>query len=366
MFVLILIAVVSLMHGYLFLRIASLPLVSHYLPGKWFWSVALVLWLLFVLGAVYGHDGHGGLAGWMERIAMDWLGVLFISSSVMLGIDLLTGFGLWARSYLVRLRSIGLLLAGLMVSIALVQGGRAPVVVQYEVALPGLPQVLDGTKVAVLSDLHLGSQLGAPWLAARIQQVKALNADMILLLGDIFEGHGKPNPELTQQFQQLKAPLGVYAVTGNHEFHGDTGADIAMTERAGVVWLRDRRQEVAPGLFIAGVDDRGVRRRKGETNKIIGKLMDGPRQGATILLSHSSWQAEEAAENGVGLMFSGHTHGGQIWPFGYVVRQYYPLFAGRYDVSGMTVIVSRGTGLWGPRMRLWRPGEILEVTLNSQ
>ena len=87
--------------------------------------------------------------------------------------------------------------------------------------------------------------------------------------------------------------------------------------------------------------------------------------GAAILLSHSPLQAGAAAAAGAGLMLSGHTHDGQIWPFGYLVRLSYPLLGGRYEVDGMPVIVCRGTGTWGPRMRLWRPSEILRITLRS-
>ncbi len=85
--------------------------------------------------------------------------------------------------------------------------------------------------------------------------------------------------------------------------------------------------------------------------------------GAGILLSHAPTRAEEASRAGAGLMLSGHTHGGQIWPFGYLVGLRYPLLAGEYRVGGTTVLVCRGTGTWGPRMRLWHPGEILRVVL---
>jgi predicted MPP superfamily phosphohydrolase len=84
-----------------------------------------------------------------------------------------------------------------------------------------------------------------------------------------------------------------------------------------------------------------------------------------VLLSHTPWQADRAARAGAELMLSGHTHGGQIWPFGYLVQTAYPLLAGRYDVDGMPMIVSRGTGTWGPRMRLWHRSEILRVTLHA-
>jgi predicted MPP superfamily phosphohydrolase len=98
----------------------------------------------------------------------------------------------------------------------------------------------------------------------------------------------------------------------------------------------------------------------------IAQALEKRPPGTVILLSHTPWHTETAARAGVDLMLSGHTHGGQIWPFGYLVRARYPLIGGRYEVGDMTVIVCRGTGTWGPRMRLWRPGEILRVTLRSK
>ena len=99
---------------------------------------------------------------------------------------------------------------------------------------------------------------------------------------------------------------------------------------------------------------------------VLSQALLGRPPGGTILLSHTPWQAESAASAGAGLMLCGHTHGGQVWPFGYLISIMYPLLEGRYEVGGMPVIVCRGTGTWGPRMRLWRPSEILRVTLHGR
>jgi hypothetical protein len=117
---------------------------------------------------------------------------------------------------------------------------------------------------------------------------------------------------------------------------------------------------------LAGVDDFTALRRAADRRDSLSVALTGRPPGATILLSHTPWQAERAASAGVGLMLSGHTHGGQIWPFGYLTGLIYPLLQGRYEVDGTTVIVCRGTGVWGPRMRLWRPSEILRVTLHGR
>ena len=91
-----------------------------------------------------------------------------------------------------------------------------------------------------------------------------------------------------------------------------------------------------------------------------------PAGDASLFLSHRPQMLNEAASAGIGLMLCGHTHGGQIWPFSYVVARMNPLLAGRYEIDGMPVIVSRGAGTWGPRMRLWPPGEILRITLRAR
>lgn len=224
---------------------------------------------------------------------------------------------------------------------------------------------MDGTVLVAMSDLHVGTLLGKQWLDARVAQVQAEHPDLVVLLGDIFEGHDDPQKELLQVLHRLSAPLGVWAVLGNHEFHGRDTTGASLTNIDGVRVLINSWAEVRPGLVLAGVDDLTANHRSGLGGDPISKALTSRPVGATILLSHTPWQAEKAASAGTGLMLSGHTHGGQIWPFGYLVQRVYPLLGGRYDVDGMTVIVCRGTGTWGPRMRLWRPGEILRVTLRA-
>lgn len=365
MFITILSIIVSLMHGYLFWRIASLPWFSSHPRRKRLWIAALLIWLLFILGSVLGHGNDGWFSSVMERLAMDWLGVLFIATTVMMALDLLTGFGLWMKRYLAWLRGSSLLLACLLIAIAMVQGLRPPVVVHHDVLLPDLLPELDGTTLAALSDLHLGSQLGPEWLADRVAQVQILQPDIIVLLGDNFEGHGEPNPALLPVLSELKAPLGVYAVTGNHEHFSDTSSAISLTERAGIQWLRDRWLQIRPGLILAGVEDLTMHWRNGQSEDFITPVLAGRPEGITVLFSHSPLQVRQAADAGADLMLSGHTHGGQIWPFDYLVEQFYPYLVGRHEINDMSLIISRGAGLWGPRMRLWYPAEIMFITLRA-
>ncbi len=352
------------MHIYVFWRAASVPFVDRHVPRKILIGVGVILWAIFFFGRVIGHGGTGVLAGTLEFLGMNWMAVLFLTFIPLLAIDLATLFGFLMPRLSCSLRGWALLVGVVLSVIALFQGLRPPVVEKYEVSLPGLPDAMDGTVLVALSDMHLGSQIGARWLAARIAQIKAQRPDLVVLLGDIFEGHGPPEDQLIVTLKQLSAPLGIWAVPGNHGFHG--GGNMSLFEEVSFKLRRNDWAEVRPGLVLAGVNDLTARHRTGKGGDPISQALVGRPTGATILLSHTPWQAERAAKAGVGLMLCGHTHGGQIWPFDYLVRSRYPLLEGRYEVDGMTVIVCRGTGTWGPRMRLWRPSEILRVTLRGE
>jgi predicted MPP superfamily phosphohydrolase len=326
----------------------------------------VLFWAVFFFGRFFGHGGTGALAKTLELFSMDWMAVMFLTTVSLLAIDLVTGFGLLLPRLLPSLRGFALIAGGVLSLVALVQGLRPPVVQEYEVRLPELPHEMDGTVLVAMSDLHIGTLLGKQWLDARVAQVQAEHPDIVVLLGDIFEGHGEPQNELLQVLHGLSAPLGVWAVLGNHEFHGRDTTGTSLMNIDGVRVLNNSWAEVRPGLVLAGVDDLTANHRSGLGGDPISKALKGRPMGATILLSHTPWQAEKAAGAKAGLMLSGHTHGGQIWPFGSLVQRVYPLIEGRYDVDGMTVIVCRGTGTWGPRMRLWSPGEILRVTLRAE
>lgn len=365
MFGSMLLVVATLLHVYVFWRAASVSLVRRCMSRRTLFLLGGILWLGSVLGRVVGHDGTGALAVATELAGMTWMATLFLASVCLLATDLLTGFGLLLPRLAPRLRGWALIAGVGLSACALVQGLRAPVVQSYEVAVPGLPAELDGTVVVALSDMHLGSLLGEDWLTERVSQVQGLRPDLVVLLGDLVEGHGRPRNELLTGLGGLSAPMGVWAVPGNHESYGASGGGPPVIEQTHIQMLENRSAEVRPGLVLAGVKDLTAARRTGGGDDFIAKALENRPAGATMFLSHTPWQAEQAASRGVGLMLSGHTHGGQIWPLGYLVGLRYPLLAGRYEVNGMTVIVCRGTGTWGPRMRLWRPGEILRITLRA-
>lgn len=353
----------SLLHIYVFGRATSVPFLRRHAGPKKIAGIGLVLWAFFVVGRTVGHGEAGTAANVLELLSMTWMVSLFLASVCLLATELITGFGFLFSRYAPLLRGWALVAGAGLSVFAMIQGLRPPTVQSYEVQVAGLPPELNGTVLVAMSDLHLGSQLGEKWLNDRVAQVQALRPDLVVLLGDVFEGHGRPKDELLAGLNRLSAPLGVWAIPGNHESHGARDGGSPLATQSNIQMLQNRWAEVRPGLILAGVEDLTVADRTGRENSFVEQALTGRPPGATILLSHTPWQTEVAAERGAALMLCGHTHGGQIWPLGYLVRARYPLLDGRYEVGGMTVLVCRGTGTWGPRMRLWCPGEIMRVTL---
>ncbi|EGB14188.1 metallophosphoesterase [Pseudodesulfovibrio mercurii] len=357
----------AFMAAYVFQRMDRLPLLGTVRDPVRL-GLALAVWLFIAVSRAVGNVNFGPWSMAMETAGLTLLIVLFLTAVLLAGVDLLTGFGLFMPRLAPKLRGLAVI-AGLVLSgVALAQGMRAPVITEYEVALPGLPKALDGLVVAAVSDLHAGTQLGPDWLGACADRIAALAPDMIVLLGDTVEGHSRRLDELLPALRRFRAPLGVFAVAGNHENHGPDAPEksLKLLTEAGFTVLANRWASPAPGLVVAGVEDLATLRRRGlDADPLPTALANRP-AGATILLSHTPLRYEQAASLGVGLMLSGHTHGGQVWPFNYVVRLLYPLVEGRFAIGSMTLIVSRGAGLWGVRMRLWKPGEILRITLRSK
>jgi uncharacterized protein len=365
-----LILICSAMHAYVLWRISSVPFIKRRLHLKHLLFIMLILWAAFFSGIFLGHDRTGILASSLETAAMTWMASLFLIFTCIIIADIITGFGFLMRRHDSSMRGWALIAGAALSVTALIQGHRAPVIDKYEVYLNGLPKALDGTRVAGLADLHIGSQISNKWLASRVNQVNDLKPDLIVLLGDIVEGHSSENTDLyAATLSLLSAPLGKYAVLGNHEqFGGRNDSSVtSMFDKAGIPVLRGTWKEVKPGLVLAGVDPPSGRMGKRDMPPgTISSTLAGRPRGAVILLSHFPQGAEEAAKAGVGLMLSGHTHGGQIWPFNWIERSFYNLMEGEYNINGMPVIVSRGAGTWGPRMRLWKPGEIVLITLRSK
>ena len=362
MFLVVVLLVWSLMHVFVLTRLWSLPLFAAPGARRWLIAATVGLWAAFPVAQILARS-FDRVALPLEVFASVWLGVIFLLFAALVATDVVTGFGwLWPRATPLA-RSVAAVVALVFAAAAIVQGVRAPAVLSYDVTVKDLRPAHDGLVLVQISDLHLGELLGRGWLEARIAEVQALNPGLIVVTGDLLNEVALVEP-LIPTLRKLRAPFGVYAVTGNHEFYAGLAPSVRLFEEAGFCTLRNVAVEVAPGLVLAGVDDLTASRQFNGPDHAIQEALTGRPPGATIFLSHTPWGGDQAARLGAALMLSGHTHAGQIWPFICLVRMIYPMVAGRYEIDGMTLIVSRGAGFWGPPMRLFRRAEIVKVTLH--
>jgi uncharacterized protein len=364
MFGWILITAITIMQGWVFLRADSARFCARRIPRRVLIIAGVALWALFALGRMYGHGGTGTAAWMVETAGMLWMGTVFLLWVCMLAVELITGCGWWLRARVPALRGLALAAGFVLALIALVQGNRTPVVREYEVVLPGLPAAMDGTVIVGVSDVHASAAVDLGRLETCVNLVQAQRPDMVVLLGDMFEGHGTPPAEFAGVLGRLKAPLAVWSVPGNHERFGRDDAGMVALRAAGIHVLRNESIQVESGLVLVGMDDLD-RGHAPDGPDLLPQVFAGRPPGATVMLTHAPSRLGDAARAGAGLFLCGHTHDGQIWPFNYLVRLAYPVTGGRIQVEGMTVIVCRGSGFWGPRMRLWRPSEIIRVTLRA-
>lgn len=358
---------VVMAHVYLFRRLTVLPGLAKKSTKRILAVTLSLLGLTLPLTEVLKRLSFNWLTSAVAMVEQTWLVILFITLVALLIGELVSGFGYAMPRYTNRIR-MGACAAALgLVVIAFIQGIRQPVVTRLPLHVPGLPARINGLRLVQLTDLHLGTTLGEAWLNRVITHVEALKPDLIVITGDVIEDTFPGEMELLLPIlKRLQAPLGVYAVTGNHEYLVGLEASLPLLEGAGFVVLRQRWVEVTPGLVIAGVDDLTVGHttlQPGQQRDFIAPALTGRPPGTVILLSHSPRQVKEAARAGVSLFLSGHTHGGQVWPFSLFQRLIYGSPSGVSNVDGMHLVVSRGVGTWGPRMRLFKPGEIIEITL---
>jgi len=228
---------------------------------------------------------------------------------------------------------------------------------ELDIKLRGLPRELAGLRLVQISDVHVGPLLRKDWVAHVVERVRSLSPDLVAITGDLVDGRVHELREHVAPLARIHAPHGVYFVTGNHEYYSGVEEWYAHLPTLGVRPLRNERVEVAPGLDVAGIED------PTGAPDLPAALEGRDPSRALVLLAHQPRQFPEAARLGVPLMLCGHTHGGQIWPFSWIVALAQPYLAGLYRRGDAQLYVSRGTGFWGPPMRVFAPAEITLLRL---
>ena len=237
---------------------------------------------------------------------------------------------------------------------------------RVQVKLRRLTEAMIGTKIVQLTDMHIGPTLRRAWVEGVVARVNALEPDVIVITGDLVDGSVEQLRRHVAPLGKLRAKHGVFFVTGNHEYYSGVNDWIAELTRLGVRVLRNERVRIGgeEGFDLAGVDDWSASRHgEGHGHDLEAAMRGADPSREVVLLAHQPRAIWDAAKHGIGLQLSGHTHGGQIYPWYYFVFLQQPFVSGLHAVEETMLYVSRGTGFWGPPIRVGAPPEITEVEL---
>lgn len=375
LFLLTFLLIYGSLHAYVFLKAKSA------LAFGWGAGLPLLAVLAFLLAApilthMLAGRGHESAARVLAFAGYAWMGFVFFLFWLNLSADAArfllwaagrAGFA-WERASALGGRSAFLCLAGMAAVLSAYSAFEASriAVVRVRIATDRLPEAIRSVRIAQISDLHLG----LVHRNGKARQVAAIVArerpDILVSTGDLVDGELDHINGLSETFRDLPAPMGKYAVTGNHEYYRGLRQSIEFTRKAGFTVLRNESVVAGGAVRIAGVDDPtqdqlGEGGRPAEAD-VLGERPDGR---FTVLLKHRP-TVDPGSAGRFDLQLSGHTHHGQIFPFQLFTRLVYPLLGGKHAVpGGGTLHVSRGTGTWGPPMRFLARPEITIVDLEG-
>jgi uncharacterized protein len=264
--------------------------------------------------------------------------------------------------------SLVAVLAAVVTAIGYAQARRRAAVRRVDIPLRGLPAALEGFLIAQISDIHVGPTIKRDYVTAIVNAVNALQADLVAVTGDVVDGTVEKLAAHTQPLADLKAVHGAFFVTGNHEYYAGERAWTQEFRRLGLRVLLNEHvviQHRGSSIVIAGVTDFSSHQfNQAQRSDPAAALAGAPADAAAkVLLAHQPRSAAAAAAAGFDLQLSGHTHGGQFWPWTLFVRLQQPFTAGLHRLKNLWVYINQGTGYWGPPNRFGVPSEITLLRL---
>lgn len=263
-----------------------------------------------------------------------------------------------------RMLSLTILVTAGALSVVGWAQARCPRIRRVSVPIDNLPAELDGYRIVQWSDVHVGPTIRRRFVQSLVERTNTLGADAIAITGDFVDGPLSDLRDEVEPLRELRATDGIFYVTGNHEYYWRAEEWCAALQSLGFDFLKNEHRVVTrngAAIVFAGVTDPVGR----DTHKQdpIRALAGAPESSVKVLLSHRPQTADAASDLGVDLQLSGHTHGGQFFPFNLVIKKFQPIVAGLHRVGRMWLYVNRGTGYWGPPTRLAVGGEITVIEL---
>ena len=246
---------------------------------------------------------------------------------------------------------------------------KGPTVIEQDIFIKNLPASYENFTIAQISDMHVGPTIKKKYVEVVQKKVENINPNLIAVTGDLVDGSVKHLSKELEPFKDMIAEYGTFFVTGNHEYYSGVDTWLEETDRLGMINLINENKVLSKGgenIAIVGITDFRAHQIKSEHRSNPKKAINNLDAGMTkIMLAHQPNSIYSVHDAGVDLQLSGHTHGGQFWPFHYPTKLANAYLAGHYNHHGTQIYVNRGTGYWGPPLRLGVPAEITVIRLKK-
>jgi predicted MPP superfamily phosphohydrolase len=368
-------ALYGLVNYYIFLRgLQAIPAGTH--ARIIYIIIFLIVALSFIAGRTLENYWLSPLSGALVWVGSFWLAAMlyFVLGLVVLDLLRLANYIIpftpsFVREHYAEAKLIACAVLTGGVLITLFTGHLNALRPEIRKLSFSIPKKVPGTrrmKIAAASDIHLGTIIGRRRLDAIVEEINRLDADLVLLPGDVVDEDLAPviKENLGESLRKIRSRYGVYAVTGNHEYIGGAKEACAYLEEHGIRVLRDTSVTINGLVTLVGREDRSMSQFLGKRRKPLAEIMaHADTRLPVILMDHQPFHLEEGAAQGADLQLSGHTHHGQLWPFNYITRAVYEVSWGERQIGNTHVYVSCGVGTWGPPVRTGNRPEILDITL---
>ena len=245
--------------------------------------------------------------------------------------------------------------------------GVSPYVKKYDIKID--KPLKDGAlKVALVSDIHLGELIGNDRLDKLLAEVNSLDADVVLIAGDLIDSSLDPIIEdnMLTKFKNMKSLYGTYFATGNHDFFAGEASQLsALAEENNITVLRDNSILINDDFYIIGRDDISSKSFSNERAPLENIVSNIDKNKLSIVMDHNPENVKDSEENNIDLQVSGHTHGGQVFPGNIITNALFPIDYGYGKFGNTNVVVSSGFGTWGPLIRVGSRSEVVLITLHN-
>lgn len=366
-FFLVMLSILTSMNAYVALRgWQALPAGSMVRPL--FLTAVIVLFLSIFVAMILAPNMPHTIGKWISHVAYSYMIVfvyLFISFLVVDVVRLANYFIHFAPQGMPLFRYWAFLATLGITALAMIYGAwkfNHPEIVQLNLTAE-TPKQGKKLRIVAASDIHLGVTIDKAYLQKYVKLINDQHPDIVLLAGDVSDRSMVPvtRQHMDEELRQIKAPKGVYAITGNHEFYAETPrATEDYLRQAGITYLRDSAVLVDNSFYILGRDDRTNVNRE-EISELVEKM---DRTKPVIMLDHQPYELNLTEKNGIDLQISGHTHNGQFFPGNLLVKRMYEVAHGYKKKGKSHIYVSSGLGIWGPQYRIGTQSELVVIELN--